>query len=296
MSFYYANAGQPEILRSIQKDETFTSTLGQQMSDILRCSSNRHWIKYNNLCKLFAELVYHGFACFNNLQTLGEEYTGIIQIDSKYIALPNKCLQFVAILLEFCGEDMVNKLVRTVERDVRNDDNLLPNAKNGILVVCNAVRQSVPYVKAVHRSVFYLQGNKLQVSKRLTGINYVLVRYWLNVNHSVYGYKVLGVISLIQLILAAITNIRITLRRNQYKEKVSDKRQSVSRTRARTTKAISDKKCVLCLEIRENTSATLCGHLFCWQCILDWLDQKEECPVCREVIKKSSVVFLQNFQ
>jgi len=294
MSFYYANAGQPEILRSIQKDETFTSTLGQQMSDILRCSSNHHWIKYNNLCKLFAELFYHGFACFNNLQTLGEEYTGIIQIDSKYIALPSKSLQFVSILLEFCGEDIFNKLVKMVERDVRNNDSLLPEAKDRILKVCGTVRKSVPFVKAIHRSVFYLNGQKLQISKRLTGINYVLVRYWLNVNHSVYGYKVLGVISLIQLVLVAVTAIRNTLRKNEYKEKFSDKRES-TRTRSKT-KTVDGKKCVLCLEVRDSTSATMCGHLFCWQCILDWLDQKEECPVCREGIKKSSVVFLKNFQ
>lgn len=296
MSFYYANAGQPEILRSIQKDETFTSALGEQMSDLLRCSGNRHWIKYNHLCKLFAELFYHGFACVNNLQTLGEEYTGIIQIDSKYIALPSKGLQFVSILLQFCGEDLFNKLIGIVERDVRNNEDLLPDAKDGILKVCQTVRKSVPYVKAIHRSIFYLNGNKLQISKRFTGINYVLVRYWLNVNHSVYGYKVLGVISLVQLALAVVTAVKNTWRKNGYKEKMLEKGEATSRTKSRSAAVIDGKKCVLCLEVRNSTSATLCGHLFCWQCILDWLDQKEECPVCREKIKKSSVVFLKNFQ
>lgn len=93
MSLFHANAGQAEIIRTVQKDAYITDELSQNISDILRLHSNRYWIKYNHLCKLVAELTYHGFASINNLQTLGEEYTGIIQVDSNYITLPNKCVK-----------------------------------------------------------------------------------------------------------------------------------------------------------------------------------------------------------
>lgn len=298
MSFYYANARQPEILRTVQKDLYFTNNIGHNLSDILRFSNTNLWIKYNHLCTLFAELAYHGFACSNNLQTLGEEYTGIIQMDNRYITLPNKLLQFMSILMEFAGEKLLIKLIKNIRSEVERNNDLLPGPKARMLQCCQFMLNIVPYVKAIHRTWFYLTGRKYQISRRITGINYVLIRYWLNVKHSVYGYKVLGLISFMQLSLVFGAFVRQMLQSQQADtEKIKPLREryaaSYSNKIAPKTNAV---KCVLCLEERKQTSATLCGHLFCWPCILDWLDQKEECPVCREHISKSSVVYLMNLR
>lgn len=90
MSFFHASAGKAEIIRTVQKDATLTDQLTNSFSSILRVTGNRNWIHYNKLCKILAELSYHGFAAINNLQTLGEEYTGVIQVDRNYITLPHK--------------------------------------------------------------------------------------------------------------------------------------------------------------------------------------------------------------
>lgn len=42
------------------------------------------------------------------------------------------------------------------------------------------------------------------------------------------------------------------------------------------------RKCTLCLDAMKDPSVTTCGHVFCWQCVTDWLREQPMCPLCRQ--------------
>jgi hypothetical protein len=57
-----------------------------------------------------------------------------------------------------------------------------------------------------------------------------------------------------------------------------------------------ENKCPLCLENFDNNSTlTLCGHLFCIDCIFNHLKNSRYCPKCRNLIKPEEIIILKNY-
>lgn len=51
--------------------------------------------------------------------------------------------------------------------------------------------------------------------------------------------------------------------------------------------------CVLCMELLIDPTTTLCGHIFCWNCISEWCREKPECPLCRQANLEQNLLPLQ---
>lgn len=52
-------------------------------------------------------------------------------------------------------------------------------------------------------------------------------------------------------------------------------------------------ECNICLETAKDAVISLCGHLFCWPCLHQWLEtrpQRQLCPVCKAAISKDKVI------
>lgn len=52
-------------------------------------------------------------------------------------------------------------------------------------------------------------------------------------------------------------------------------------------------ECNICLDTASDAVISMCGHLFCWPCLHQWLEtrpQRQICPVCKAGIGRDKVV------
>ncbi|XP_025196055.1 E3 ubiquitin-protein ligase RNF185-like [Melanaphis sacchari] len=52
-------------------------------------------------------------------------------------------------------------------------------------------------------------------------------------------------------------------------------------------------ECNICLDNAKDAVVSVCGHLFCWPCLHQWLEtrsSRQVCPVCKSVISKDKVI------
>eukprot|EP01006_Ploeotia_vitrea_P021869 TRINITY_DN54282_c0_g1_i1.p2 TRINITY_DN54282_c0_g1~~TRINITY_DN54282_c0_g1_i1.p2 ORF type:complete len:179 (-),score=34.21 TRINITY_DN54282_c0_g1_i1:1399-1911(-) len=49
-------------------------------------------------------------------------------------------------------------------------------------------------------------------------------------------------------------------------------------------------ECNICFDPAKEPVVTVCGHLFCWKCLFEWIEKKEECPVCKAGCDKTKII------
>ncbi|BFF99560.1 E3 ubiquitin-protein ligase RNF185-like [Drosophila madeirensis] len=52
-------------------------------------------------------------------------------------------------------------------------------------------------------------------------------------------------------------------------------------------------ECNICFDIAQESVVTMCGHLFCWPCLHQWLVTRPRvklCPVCKGAVNKNKVI------
>ena len=52
-------------------------------------------------------------------------------------------------------------------------------------------------------------------------------------------------------------------------------------------------ECNICLDVARDAVVSVCGHLFCWPCLHQWLETRPNhkiCPVCKAGISKEKVI------
>lgn len=264
-------AAQPaEILRAFQKDDLYEKQLA---SSLARLIPSYHASKAIPV----SSLLYKSFTTLKDLQTLGEEYSGIIQVDETYHKLPSYSSRLFSILLSAFGENFTRRLLVHMEKQILQNSSLRPQAQNLILVVIKTLNNVLPQIESIHRALSYISGGPLQIGKTVMGINYVHVR-----PAAAAYYAHLRLLGIVTLLHALISCGQSFYQAKKHMDEMSDFPNEVD----------SSKSCIACLEEIVQPCVLQCGHLFCMQCCYGAL---ESCPLCRTPFTKNTVVPLMNY-
>lgn len=259
-----------EVLRAWQKDDLYEKQLAENLARLL---PPRHASK----AVPASSILYKSFTTLKDLQTLGEEYSGIVQVNETYHKLPSYSSRLFSILLSAFGENFTRKLIHNAEKQIEKSGSLRPEAQNTFLVILRAVSNMIPQIESIHRALSYINGGPLQIGKTVTGIDYVHVRPAAAAHYA--HLRLLGIVTLLHAFISC-------------GQSVYQAKKHMDQIREFPNEVDSSKSCVACLEEMIQPCVLQCGHIFCMQCSYGAL---ESCALCRTPFTKNTVVPLMNY-
>jgi len=295
----FVEASQPEILRSAQKDESYVNYLRKELTEIIqRLLGNQSPVRAQTVSDLSSILLYYSLTTLLDYQTLGEEYIGLVQVDNTLKAPPSKLARLTAILLQVLGPRAFSHLTDRLSSWLQNPEcypELKPETRETLLALTDVIKNSAFWIGRLNLILFYILGKYYRLSQRAASIHFILTADHLKTGSSRKTFQIIGVTALIHLLLALFMKAHSRIKHQGSLLGTPSVSQS-GESQLMTSSSDPSSKCTLCWDQRVNTACTPCGHLFCWGCVLHWLQTKHECPLCRESVQPSRVVPLLNYK
>lgn len=306
-------------MRAHQKDAYFESSFRLQIQDVLNVFKGQRFINtHPEEITVAAKSLYLMLTTLIGSRTLGEEYVDLIYVNRSGNRLP-KLLPRIGFILSYAVVPyIISRLVRKVQARESKDD------QSWIVKFCSSYSKVLDTVLNLHIAIFYFLGQFYSISRRIFGLRYAFGHNKSPKDMSKAGnYSFLGALILIQFAVKSIIKLKAYTDQNQTKatEKsdlsIPGKYESISQLEE-VSNEISENQsinklvnidlsnpgdlpyipensraCMLCLSPMINPSASTCGHLFCWDCIVDWIREHPECPLCRQLCLEQNILPLR---
>ncbi|KAL5006804.1 hypothetical protein ScPMuIL_015610 [Solemya velum] len=295
----FKTAGIAEIIRSNQKDESYMLHLRKLLTETTQSIfGTRQWITWRKEIDMLGDLGYFFLTTLSGNQTVGEEYVNILQVDQTRKAIPTSARRLLMCLVYAGMPYLLYRMLDLLEKKLKSQDfsEITPGRREFLLKSVPVIRQTILLSHRCHLAWFYLKGMFYHISKRIVGVHYVQYNMGrsggdnsLNRSFRILGWLLLSQVfgnSLIQLYHVLGRLRRTDSCQETDKLAVSNEEQGY---------VPQQNKCSLCLETRRHSTAAPCGHLFCWQCIHEWCQNKAECPLCRDKFEPHRLIYLYNF-
>ncbi|CAI5759627.1 unnamed protein product [Candida verbasci] len=278
------------IVRAHQKDAYFESSYRNQIQDLFQILKGQRFINnYPQELTVLSKALYLFLTTLIGARTLGEEYVDLIYVSKSGKKLPKFLTRFGFIISYAIIPYFINKIINKLKN---KDEKLYSNYYNILDTLLN-----------FHIALFYFKGEFYSLSKRLFGLRYAFGHYKEPEKMQTNNYSFLGGLIIVQFIVKGLINLK-NYNNNEAKDEkqveMTDKIENIDQLSQISNNFNKDliidlsdpnelaylpessRSCMLCLSPMVNPSAANCGHLFCWDCIVDWIRENPECPLCRQ--------------